>query len=456
MAPDSTKPVIHSPSSLSPPSRKWRSMCDIMAITKMIELDPNDDDDDDYYDDDDDVEDESSSDLYSKTSCKQCGSGDKAEEMLLCDKCDNGYHMKCLRPIVVRVPNGPWFCPNCSKHNTNNTTNNKHLIKSRFTQKKISHFFRLERFCNDKPESELAKDTRKRRKRSRPLVFPKRRRRLLPCVPSEDPAQRLEQMQSLATALTAVHMEFTDDLIYRPGMARRSANEASFENGGCMQVLCREDTETLELCKAMYKRGECPPLVVVFDSCEGYTVEADGLIKDLSIIAEYTGDVDYLKNREDDDCDSIMTLLMTTDPSTSLVICADRRGNIARFVSGINNHNMESRKKQNCKCVRYDVDGECRVLLIATRDINKGERLYYDYNGCLPHIGGHRERIFLQYGALAVAVLLFLKRYTLPPERALLGPLAYTETGKMGMQDVETNIQIFISSCLWCSRMKRR
>lgn len=41
----------------------------------------------------------------------------------------------------------------------------------------------------------------------------------------------------------------------------------------------------------------------------------------------------------------------------------------------------ESKKKQNLKCVRYDVNGECCVLLVATRDIAKGERLYYDYNG---------------------------------------------------------------------------
>lgn len=41
----------------------------------------------------------------------------------------------------------------------------------------------------------------------------------------------------------------------------------------------------------------------------------------------------------------------------------------------------EAKKKQNLKCVRYSVNGECRVLLVATRDIAKGERLYYDYNG---------------------------------------------------------------------------
>lgn len=74
-------------------------------------------------------------------------------------------------------------------------------------------------------------------------------------------------------------------------------------------------------------------------SCS-YTVVADGPIKDMTFIAEYTGDVDYIKNRERDDCDSMMTLLLATEPSQSLVICADKRGNIARFINGINNHTL--------------------------------------------------------------------------------------------------------------------
>nr|5VAC_A Chain A, Probable Histone-lysine N-methyltransferase ATXR5 [Ricinus communis] len=218
------------------------------------------------------------------------------------------------------------------------------------------------------------------RRRSGSLVYQKRRRRLLPFVSSEDPAQRLKQMGTLASALTELQMEFSDDLTYSSGMAPRSANQARFEEGG-MQVLTKEDIETLEQCRAMCKRGDCPPLLVVFDSREGFTVEADGQIKDMTFIAEYTGDVDYIRNREHDDCDSMMTLLLAKDPSSSLVICPDKRGNIARFISGINNHTLDGKKKQNCKCVRYSVNGECRVFLVATRDIAKGERLYYDYNG---------------------------------------------------------------------------
>jgi [histone H3]-lysine27 N-methyltransferase len=75
------------------------------------------------------------------------------------------------------------------------------------------------------------------------------------------------------------------------------------------------------------ERGECPPL----------TVEADKSIKELTIITEYVGDVDFLVNRECDNGDSILTLLLLL-PFQSLVICPDKRSNIAHFVNGINNH----------------------------------------------------------------------------------------------------------------------
>lgn len=52
---------------------------------------------------------------YSDVACEKCGSGERSEELILCDKCDQGFHMKCLRPIVVRIPIGSWLCPKCSR-----------------------------------------------------------------------------------------------------------------------------------------------------------------------------------------------------------------------------------------------------------------------------------------------------------------------------------------------------
>ncbi|KAI7984013.1 putative Histone-lysine N-methyltransferase ATXR5 [Camellia lanceoleosa] len=54
------------------------------------------------------------------------------------------------------------------------------------------------------------------------------------------------------------------------------------------------------------------------------------------------------------------------------------------FISNIRQMtlHMEGRKKKNLKFVRYNVNGECQVVLATTCDIAKEERLYYyDYNG---------------------------------------------------------------------------
>ncbi|KAF0893795.1 hypothetical protein E2562_029685 [Oryza meyeriana var. granulata] len=310
---------------------------------------------------------------YENMRCDVCGSGERDEELLLCDGCDRGRHIFCLRPIAARVPTGPWFCPACAPRS-------KPVKRFPMTQTKIIDFFRIQKGAEDVEAEKcgIFQDVKKRRKR--PLVMHKKRRRILPYVPTEDKVQRLKQMASLATAMTSATMKFSNELTYMPGMAGRSSNQARLEEGG-MQILPKEDKETIELCRTMQKRGECPPLLVVFDSREGFTVQADADIKDMTFIAEYTGDVDFLENRVNDDCDSIMTLLLTEDPSKRLVICPDKRGNISRFINGINNHTLDGKKKQNIKCVRYDIDGESHVLLVACRDIACGEKLYYDYNG---------------------------------------------------------------------------
>ncbi|KAM1054901.1 hypothetical protein ACFX15_002105 [Malus domestica] len=321
---------------------------------------------------DDDYVSASDSESDEDVSCEECGSGDSPAELLLCDgrSCNRGYHMFCLRPILAQVPKGKWFGPCCS--------NDKKPKSFPLHQTKISDFFRIQRFA-ESPQK-INQDCRKRRRRASSLVVSKKKRKLLPFIPTKDCTRRMQQMASLATALMATGTEFSNELTYIPGMAPRWANCADLEREG-MQVMSKEDTETLNLCKSMMERGECPPLMVVFDPKEGFTVEADKHIRDLTIITEYVGDVDYLKNRENDDGDSTMTLLSAATPSKSLVICPYKHGNIARFINGINNHTPDGRKKQNLKCVRFDVNGESRVLLIANRDITKGERLYYDYNG---------------------------------------------------------------------------
>lgn len=61
--------------------------------------------------------------------CQVCHKGDNDACLLLCDGCDRGWHMFCLRPKVTQVPEGDWFCPTCNymvmKHETQTCTNSK-------------------------------------------------------------------------------------------------------------------------------------------------------------------------------------------------------------------------------------------------------------------------------------------------------------------------------------------
>ncbi|KAL9927959.1 uncharacterized protein ACN427_003438 isoform 1-T1 [Glossina fuscipes fuscipes] len=48
-------------------------------------------------------------------SCQQCGKSDHPEWILLCDKCDKGYHCSCLSPVLFYIPEGDWYCPPCQQ-----------------------------------------------------------------------------------------------------------------------------------------------------------------------------------------------------------------------------------------------------------------------------------------------------------------------------------------------------
>lgn len=72
-----------------------------------------------------------------------------------------------------------------------------------------------------------------KRQRGRPPSGP----RLLPYVPTTDMQRRLEQMASLAAALSSLGIKFSDSLSYK--YAPRTANRAAHEKGGMRVLLLR-------------------------------------------------------------------------------------------------------------------------------------------------------------------------------------------------------------------------
>jgi hypothetical protein len=54
-----------------------------------------------------------------KQFCKFCGCfickrKDDRAHILLCDgDCGNGYHTRCLKPPIDKIPSGNWYCDEC-------------------------------------------------------------------------------------------------------------------------------------------------------------------------------------------------------------------------------------------------------------------------------------------------------------------------------------------------------
>lgn len=42
-----------------------------------------------------------------------CRRKNDPEHTLLCDECNKGWHMFCLKPKITQIPQGDWFCPRC-------------------------------------------------------------------------------------------------------------------------------------------------------------------------------------------------------------------------------------------------------------------------------------------------------------------------------------------------------
>lgn len=48
-----------------------------------------------------------------KAKCRVCRKGTNADKLLLCDRCNDGYHLYCLEPKLKKIPKGDWFCHKC-------------------------------------------------------------------------------------------------------------------------------------------------------------------------------------------------------------------------------------------------------------------------------------------------------------------------------------------------------
>ncbi|XP_038053191.1 tyrosine-protein kinase BAZ1B-like isoform X2 [Patiria miniata] len=55
--------------------------------------------------------------------CKICRRKGDEDQLLLCDECNQPFHLFCLRPALVTVPKGDWKCPACAPSTRRNARN---------------------------------------------------------------------------------------------------------------------------------------------------------------------------------------------------------------------------------------------------------------------------------------------------------------------------------------------
>ncbi|XP_078576513.1 uncharacterized protein LOC144862110 isoform X2 [Branchiostoma floridae x Branchiostoma japonicum] len=73
--------------------------------------------------------------------CTACENKNDLDNILFCDACDRGFHMKCCNPPLTKMPKGNWECTLCEDNPTNDQEELKQLansIKKKYKKKSAS------------------------------------------------------------------------------------------------------------------------------------------------------------------------------------------------------------------------------------------------------------------------------------------------------------------------------
>ncbi|RDX79171.1 PHD finger protein EHD3 [Mucuna pruriens] len=51
---------------------------------------------------------------YKVGTCRHCGDKEDGTDCLVCDSCEEMYHLSCIKPAVIEIPRKSWFCASCT------------------------------------------------------------------------------------------------------------------------------------------------------------------------------------------------------------------------------------------------------------------------------------------------------------------------------------------------------
>merc|ERR1712038_1294311 len=81
------------------------------------------------------------------TKCRICRRKNDPDKMLLCDGCDRGHHLYCLKPKLKKIPDDDWYCTEC-----------KPKMRVRSPKKKNRKVFEEEDLEDDEEDDEEEED----------------------------------------------------------------------------------------------------------------------------------------------------------------------------------------------------------------------------------------------------------------------------------------------------------
>jgi len=339
-------------------------------------------------------------DPYDDITCEKCKKGDNERLIMICDECHSGYHTYCLRPVVSTIPADEWLCPECSSAESGRA-GFESLVKQLGNDfSKVSSFLslpfnnRTEFEAFNKEALDFFTSPIPRHQRFAAFGLGKKKRTIATIggvnitrkqckymfVLPEPHLQPKVTCHSFATMVASMKYcgvsNYSEDLVYADGVTE-DMNDVSLDT---VEKLSKDNSSMFNLFKENLKRGIYPPIEIVYDEEKGFTVKALCNMPRHTILTEYVGEVTTIEKCHESRSDSLMILLDTKDPKTSLIIDPTRTSNIARFFGGVNNKNLMSKRKVNVRTRRFGMDGKSRVALFTARAIEAGESLNYDYN----------------------------------------------------------------------------
>ncbi|XP_004290924.1 PREDICTED: uncharacterized protein LOC101298480 [Fragaria vesca subsp. vesca] len=52
--------------------------------------------------------------VYTVCTCRHCGNKANGSDCLVCDSCEEMYHVSCIQPVVKNIPTKSWYCASCT------------------------------------------------------------------------------------------------------------------------------------------------------------------------------------------------------------------------------------------------------------------------------------------------------------------------------------------------------